>query len=256
MGLSVRQVPTGPDGAIDLDALTHVFVTGTRVLIMVNPHNPSGRVLPLAELERLAELCAQHGVWVIADEIHAPLVLSGATHVPWLEVSDAARERGFALTAASKAFNVAGLKAAQLVTASPRSLAAAQPLTALREHVGLFGLLAAEVAFAEGDPWLDAVLDRLIRNRDLPGSLIADLLPGIRWTPPQAGYLAWLDCRGLGLGDDPAKVFLERGQVALAPGLNYGAGSGHVRLNFGTSSQMVTEMVQRMAYAVRDASRA
>ena len=119
VGLSVRQVPTGPDGAIDLDALTTVFSRGTRVLILVNPHNPTGRVSPRAELERLAELCAQHGVWVIADEIHAPLVLPGATHVPWLEVSDAAREHGFALTAASKAFNVAGLKAAQLVTRLP-----------------------------------------------------------------------------------------------------------------------------------------
>ena len=110
------------------------------------------------------------------------------------------------------------------------------------------------MAFAEGDPWLDAVVERLTRNRELLGPLIADLLPDVRWTPPQAGYLAWLDCRSLGLGDDPATIFLERGHVALAPGLNYGDGAGHVRLNFGTSGELVTEMVQRMANALDDAA--
>ena len=254
IGLAVRQVPLGVDGAADLDALTEVFASGTRVLILANPHNPTGRVLAREQLERLAELCAQHEVWVIADEIHAPLVLSGAIHVPWLEVSDAAREHGFALTAASKAFNLAGLKAAQLVTASARTRVAAERLAALREHVGLLGLLAAEVAFTHCDGWLDAILDQLARNRELLGALLDERLPAIRWDPPQASYLAWLDCRALGLGGDPANVFLDRGRVALAPGVNYGAGEGHVRLNFGTSAELVTEMVRRMADAVGDAA--
>lgn len=97
--------------------------------------------------------------------------------------------------------------------------------------------------------WLDAVLLRLDANRTLLGRLLAEQLPKLRWTPPQASYLAWLDCRALDLGDDPAAVFLVRGRVALAPGVNYGprSGVGHVRLNFGTSAELVGDMVQRMA---------
>ena len=251
VGLDVREVPLRDDGATDLDGLRAEFERGTRVFLLANPHNPTGRVLPRAELERLAESCAERGVWVIADEIHAPLTLSGATHVPWLEVSDAARSCGIALTSASKAFNLAGLKAALLVTASERARAAADRLPPQAVHAGLLGVVAAEVAFAEGDAWLDAVLTQLDANRALLGRLLSEQLPEVVWTPPQASYLAWLDCRALGLGDDPAGTFLERGRLALAPGTDYGrSGAGYARLNFGTSAELVGEMVQRMAHAV------
>lgn len=251
VGLVVREAPLRDDGSIDFDGLRAEFDRGTRVFLLASPHNPTGRVLPRPELERLAELCADRGVWVIADEIHAPLALSGATHVSWLEVSDAARSCGFALTSASKAFNLAGLKAGLLVTASDRARAAADRLPALAEHAGLLGVLASEVAFAEGDAWLDAVLARLDANRARLGKLLTEQLPEIVWTPPQASYLAWLNCRALGLGDEPARTFLDRGRVALAPGADYGRlGAEHVRLNFGTSAEMVGDMVRRMADAV------
>ncbi len=251
-GLAVHEVPMLADGTPDLDVLTTLFTQGTRVLVLANPHNPTGRVATRAQLQRLAELCVTYGVWVVADEIHAPLVLPGAQHVPWLEVSDEARACGVALTSASKAFNLAGLKAALIVTASPRASAAVDTLPALAEHAGLLGVVASEVAFAEGDAWLDAVLAQLEANRTLLTRLLIELIPQIRWTPPEATYLAWLDCRGLGLGADPAATFLERGRVALAPGTNYGqrSGTGHVRLNFGTSTELVNEMVKRMAGAL------
>jgi cystathionine beta-lyase len=218
--------------------------------VLANPHNPTGRVLPRAELERLAELCAAHRAWVLADEIHAPLVLDGAAHTPWLDVSNAARERGVALTSASKAFNVAGLKAALLVTASDRAREAVDRLPELADRVGLLGVVAAEAAFAHGDAWLDAVLRQLTDNRALLGERLAAELPDVVWTPPQATYLAWLDCRALGLGDDPAATLLARGRVALSPGLDYGStGAGFVRLNFGTSPELVAETVRRMAAA-------
>ena len=105
-------LPLGAAGAVDLEALQAALAGGVRALVLANPHNPTGQVMPRPELEHIANLCASYGCWVFADEIHAPLVLEGATHTPWLEVSDAARERGIALTSASKAFNVAGLKAA------------------------------------------------------------------------------------------------------------------------------------------------
>ena len=252
-GLSVHPIPLTASRAIDLDALTTELATGTRVLILANPHNPTGHVLPRSELEQLAELVAAHDAWVIADEIHGPLVLPDAHHISWLTVSDAARHCGFALTSASKAFNLAGLKAALLITAADTARRAAAQLPPLTDHAGLLGVVAAEAAFTEGEPWLDAVLAQLATNRDLLTALLADHLPGIRWTPPEATYLAWLDCRQLGLGDDPAVPLLSRARVALSSGLEYGqVGAGHARLNFGTSPQLLTSMIDRLAAAVTE----
>ena len=143
--LIVREVPLQDDGALDLDALGGELDAGARVFVLVNPHNPTGRMLPRTELEQLAELRVEHGAWVIADEIHAPLVLGGATYTPWLEVSDAARACGFALTSASKAFNLAALKTALLVTASDLTRSTADQLPPLTDHAGLLGVIAGEV---------------------------------------------------------------------------------------------------------------
>jgi cystathionine beta-lyase len=241
----------GAAGAVDLDALEAALAGGVRAPVLTNPHNPTGRVLPRAALEQIAELCAHYGCWVLADEIHAPLVLEGARLTPWLEVSDAAREGGIALTSASKAFNVAGLKAALMITASDRAREAVHRVPPLTDRVGLLGVIAAEAAFTYGDPWLDAVLDQLAANRRLLGDLLAADLPKIKWTPPEASYLAWLDCRELALGDNPAATFLERGRIALSRGLDYGReGAGFVRLNFGTSPEHLTDAERWMARAI------
>jgi cysteine-S-conjugate beta-lyase len=248
----LEHLSASEDGSVDLEALGESITRGTRVLILTNPHNPTGRVLPRAGLEALADLCAERDVWVLADEIHAPLVLPGAEHTPWLEVSDAARSCGVALTSASKAFNVPGLKAAQLVTGSDRARGVVARLPDLTDQVGLLGILAAEAAFAEGDDWLDAVLAQLDANRSLLAERLAAEVPAVRWQPPGASYLAWLDCRALALGEDPAETFLERGRLALSPGLNYGpGGAGFGRLNFGTSPDLITDAVRRMRDALR-----
>jgi cysteine-S-conjugate beta-lyase len=247
----LEHISAAEDGAVDLEVLARSIAGGTRVLILTNPHNPTGRVLTRPELEAIAELCAEHEVQVFADEIHAPLVLPGAVHTPWLEVSDAARSCGVALTSASKAFNLAGLKAALLVTASDRMRRKVARLPDLTDQAGLLGVLAAEAAFAEGDAWLDAVLAQLHANRSLLGERLAAEVPAIRWQPPNATYLAWLDCRALGLGDDPAGTFFEGGRVALSPGLKYGReGAGFARLNFGTSLELVAEAVLRLKRAL------
>jgi cystathionine beta-lyase len=241
----------GAAGVVDLEKLEAALAAGVRALVLTNPHNPTGRVASMAELEQIADLCARYGCWVFADEIHAPLVLSGATHTPWLGVSDAARERGIALTSASKAFNVAGLKAALMITASDRARDAVQRVPRLTDRVGILGVVAAEAAFTHGDRWLDAVRDQLTANRELLGELLQAELPKINWTPPQASYLAWLDCRALVLGDNPAEAFLARGRVALSRGLDYGPdGAGFVRLNFGTSPEHVADAVRRVAQAI------
>jgi cysteine-S-conjugate beta-lyase len=251
-GLGVVPIALTLDGSIDLDELDAALRAGIRVLVLSNPHNPTGRVLPLAELAAIAERCAEHEVWVLAGEIHAALVFRGQAHVPWFEVSDAARRWGIVLTSASKAFNLAALKTAFLVTADPAARSLVQDIGPQHDHASLLGEIAAEVAFRDGDRWLDAVVDRLARNRDHLGVKLHQRLPDILWQPPQATYLAWLDCRGLNLEDEPADVFLQRGRLALAPGLDYGQpGAGYVRLNFATGPEHLTEAVTRMTTALR-----
>jgi cystathionine beta-lyase len=247
-GLRLRELALGPAGEMDLDELEAALRGGARALLLVNPQNPTGWVARRAELERIAELCAEHGAWVLADEIHAPLTLPGAEFVPWLEVSPTARERGFVLTSASKVFNLAGLKAAHIVTAAAPAADVVRALPPIGHVAGLFVVLASEAAFEAGEEWLDAVLAQLTANRELLGTELAARLPGVRWTPPEGTYLAWLDCRELGLGDDPAAAFLERGRVALGSGPRYGS-AGFVRLNFATSPELVSAGVRRMAAA-------
>jgi cystathionine beta-lyase len=247
-GFSMVQLPLLDDGSFDLEKLTARLQDGLKVVILANPHNPTGRVLPYGELVQIADLCAQYGAWVLADEIHGPLVLTGAKHLPWLEVSAAARECGISLTSASKAFNLAGLKTALVVTASDRAQDVVRRLPTTHAQAGLLGVLAAEVAFTSCDDWLDDVLRQLDRNRTVIGELLPD---GITWTPPQATYVAWLDCAGTKPGDDPAHFFLENAKVALSPGTSYDRGAtSHVRLNFGTSEELLTEMLTRMAKAI------
>jgi cystathionine beta-lyase len=202
------------------------------------------------ELAAVAALAERYGVRVVADEIHAPLVAPGVDFVPYLSVPGA--ERGLSLMSASKGWNLAGLKAA-LAVAGP---AAATDLGRLPEEVGHgpshVGVIAHTAALREATDWLDALLAGVQANRRLLTALLAEHLPAVRACPAEATYLAWLDCRALGLGDDPAQVFLDRGRVALSSGLPFGTGgAGHVRLNLATSPQILTEGVRRMAAALK-----
>jgi cysteine-S-conjugate beta-lyase len=250
-GVRITHVRLIDDGRLDLDSLDRAVAAGIRALVLSSPHNPTGHVLGRDELAAIAERCAERDVWVLADEIHAPLTLPGATFTAWLEVSDAARRVGVALTSASKAFNLAGLKSALIVTAGDRARDLVARIGPQHEHSGLLGALAAEAAFEHGDEWLDAVLAQLEANRSWLASELPSRLPGVAWRPPQATYLAWLDCTGLGLGDEPAEAFLRSGRVALSRGLDYGAeGAGHARLNFATGPAQLDEALTRMRAAV------
>jgi cystathionine beta-lyase len=245
-GREVVEAPlAGPD--LDVGAIERAFEAGAQALLLCNPHNPLGRVWSADELAAIADLAEEHDAWVISDEIHGPLVLEGS-YTPFVQLS----ERGFSLTSASKAFNLAGLKLGLIVTAggAARDRVARMSLEA-HWRAGYLGAVAAEAAFRDGDAWLDDVLDTLDGNRRLLAELLAERLPQVGYTRPQAGYLAWLDCRALGLGEDPAAAFLERGRVALSRGLDFGAqGAGFARLNVGTSPDLVEEAVARMAAAI------
>ncbi|HEY4349022.1 MAG TPA: aminotransferase class I/II-fold pyridoxal phosphate-dependent enzyme [Gaiellaceae bacterium] len=253
VGRVVVEAPLASDSSVDLDALEQAFAAGARAYLLCHPHNPTGRACPREELAAIAALAGRYGVTVIADEVHAPMTLPGAAHVPYLAVGEEAAELGIAITSASKAWNIAGLKSAVIVTASDRmdGLLTERLPSHLPYHAGHFGVLAAIAAFEHGSEWLDALIRHLDRNRAFLGELLAERLPEVGYTPPQAGYLAWLDCRELDLGDDPSEAFLARGRVALSPGPTFGpGGAGFARLNIGTSSALLEEAVRRMAAAV------
>jgi cysteine-S-conjugate beta-lyase len=241
----------GPGGwRLDLAGLEQAFAAGAAVYVLCNPHNPVGRVHEPEELRAVVELAARHGVMVVSDEIHAPLVLPGARFTPLLTVPGADTVT-VALLSASKAWNLAGLKCAAVVTASDTMATAVAGLPPDgRWRVGHLGVLASVAALTDGVAWLDRLLLTLDRRRAQLGELLAERLPAVRWRPPEATYLAWLDCTALGDGDAPRELFLHKGRVALEPGLRFGReGAGHVRLNFATGPEVLDQAVARMAAA-------
>ncbi len=264
----VVEAPLGADLRMDPAALDDAFRRareyGRRpAFLLCNPHNPTGVVHRRDELETVAELARRHGVRVISDEIHAPLALPGARFTPYLTVSGA--EDAFALVSASKAWNLAGLKAA-LAVAGPQAVA---DLDRMPEEVSHgpshLGVLAHTAAFRDGGPWLDQLLTGLDANRALLETLLGRHLPAVRYHRPEGTYLAWLDCAALdvpterpdtgpGVASDlagPARMFLDRARVALSSGHVFGTGgSGFVRLNFATSPEILTDAVTRMGRAV------
>lgn len=253
-GGTVAEIPLLDDGAswsLDLEGLERAFAAGAKAFLLCNPHNPLGLVHPRATLEAVAELAERYGVFVLSDEIHAPLAHPGVEFTPYLNVSDAAREHGIAATSASKAFNLAGVKCAIMVAGSERMTAV---LDRMPEEVtyrtSLLGLHASIAALEHGADWLEGALAAIVANRELLASLLAERLPEVKYRAPRASYLAWLDFRELGWGDDPAARALEAARVALVPGPDFGTqGRGFARLNFACSPEVLTEAVQRLANA-------
>lgn len=245
--------PLGPDGRLDLAGLATTFRAATAsgqraAYLLCNPQNPTGTVHTVEELSALAALAHDHGVRVVSDEIHAPLVYPGGSgFTPYLSVPGG--EHGFAAFSPSKGWNLAGLKSAVVLAGA-----------AAREDLGLLhevhthgsshlGEIAHVAALREGRDWQTQLLTELADNRTLLGRLLDEHLPGVHWRAPDATYLAWLDCRALRLGDDPAAVFRGKARVALGSGPRYdpGGGQGFARLNFATSREILEDAVRRMA---------
>jgi cystathionine beta-lyase len=266
-GRRVIEAPLDVDGRIDLNALEEAFASATAsggkaAYLLCNPHNPTGSVHTVDELRGVADLARRFGVRVVSDEIHAPVILSGSRFTPYLTVPGA--EDGLAVTSASKAWSLSGLKAA-LAIAGPE---AAADLRRMPEEVSHgpshLGVIAHAEAFRTGREWLDTLLDGLDANRTLLGELVAEHLPGVKYQWPQGTYLAWLDCRELGFDEEvadglavvadlsgPARWFLDHARVALSSGHVFGTGgAGHVRLNFATSRAILVEAISRMGRAL------
>lgn len=250
-GRELAEVPLAGGRELDLEAIERSFAAGARALLLCNPQNPTGAVLTADCQRAIGDLAAGYGAWVLADEIHAPLVLGDAVHVPFPTTGANAGMRGIVVTSASKAFNVAGLKSALAVSTGEPARAAVERLPEVARHPGHLGVIASVAAFAHGDAWLDSVRAVLEHNRDLLRELLAERLPEVGYAPPSAGYLAWLDFSALGLGDDPAEALRERGAVALSGGPWFGSGGeGRARLNFATSPALLERAVERIARAV------
>lgn len=254
-------------GRIDFEALEQAFAKVTSegrkaAFLMSNPHNPTGVVHTREELETVAQLARRYSVRVVSDEIHAPLVLSGAAFTPYLTV--AGSEDAFSVLSASKAWNLAGLKAAMAVAGTESCTDLDRMPEEVSHGPSHLGIIAHAAALTEGEPWLDALLLGLDANRTLLETLLAEKLPAARWNRPEGTYLAWLDFTSLnfpevtldgpGVVSDlagPAKFFLDNAQVALSSGHVFGTGGqGHARLNYATSQAILSEAIERMASAV------
>ena len=233
---------------LDLDAIEREYVKGVKLHILCHPHNPVGIIYTRSELETIATLAKKYGVIILSDEIHGPLTFNKKEFFPFLSVSDDAKEVGIIITSASKSFNFAGLKCALIITESVKLKEKINTMPpAVTWRASLFGAVASTAAYRESDEWLDGVLLTLNENRNLVKKLIDTKIPAIKYRTPDFGYLAWLDVSALGLGSDPAAQILERSKLALNAGILYGPKhSNFVRLNFGTSEEIINQAFDRL----------
>lgn len=256
MGRTIIQVPhvrVNGRYELDLNGIDAALKQDGGLLLLCNPHNPSGRVYTHDELKAVESLVAQHdGVRVFCDEIHAPVVLTGAQHIPFASLSPVAARQAVTATSTSKAFGLPGLKCAQMVLSNETDRAKWQAhgerTYKLTSTVGVSANIAA---YRDGGAWLDEVLDYLDAERDLLVDLVAQHLPGVAMDRPEATYIGWLDCSALKLGESAAAFFRREAGVALSDGAPCGEGfQDFVRLVYATPTPILTEMLERMGRAV------
>lgn len=256
-GREVLQVPMieQEDGwAFDFDGIDRSFADGGEVLIVCNPMNPLGRVLRRDEMERLASIVDAHGGRVFSDEIHAPLIYPGQQHIPYASVSVAAANHAVTAIAASKAWNLAGLKCAQIVFSNERDrdYYRQTPAANFTSHgTSTLGAVASVAAYTNGEPWLQDVITYLDGNRHLLAELVAEHLPGVRYHIPEGTYLAWLDMTATEVPEEAAAFFREHAHVAMVDGSVCGnVGMRCLRFNFSMSRPMLEETITAMGSAL------
>jgi cysteine-S-conjugate beta-lyase len=248
-------VDDGTRYQVDLDGLAQAIDDGTRILMLCSPHNPTGRVLERAELEAIGNLAVERDLVIVCDEIHSDLVFPGRRHVPLVTLGEEVAARTVTITSATKGFNIPGLCCGLMHFGSAALLDRFREALPewLLGHPTMMAMDATIAAWREGEPWLEAVMERLLENRDRVAAWAA-ATPGIRHHRPEATYLAWLDCRDLDLpGPSAQEFFLEEARVGLSPGQDFQpeGGEGFVRLNFATSPVILERLLERMTSALR-----
>jgi cystathionine beta-lyase len=255
LGREIIQVPMINDAglfSLDLDGIDEAFRAGGNLLIFCNPYNPLGRVFTRAEMIALTEVVDRHGGRVFSDEIHAPLVYAGQQHIPYASTSDTAAAHTITATSASKAWNLPGLKCAEVILTNEADRTKWDGLGPFASHgASNPGVVANIAAFRHGGPWLDEVLVYLDESRHLLADLVAQHLPGVVYRPPDGTYLAWLDCSALELPGSPGALITDRAKVLVVDGPAFGAGvTGALRFNFATPHHILTDLVERMSAAL------
>lgn len=256
LGRQIIQVPMRNDDgyfSFDLDAIDRAFRVGGDLFVLCNPYNPLGRVFGRAELVALSEVVARHGGRVFADEIHAPLVYPGQQHLPYASISATTAGHTLTSTSASKAWNLPGLKCAQVILTNDADVDLWQEMGMFASHGASNPGVAANIAaFRHGAPWLDDTIAYLDGSRTYLGELLAEHLPEVRYRPPDGTYLAWLDFRALDLPVSAGALVSDQAKVLVVDGPEFGAGGpGSLRFNFATPRPIIAEMVRRMTGAVR-----
>ena len=239
---------------VDAEGLRGVVDDRTRILLLCNPHNPSGRAFEREELAAIGSIAVERDLVIVSDEIHCDLVYPGGRHIPTGSLGQEIAARTITLNSATKGFNIAGLRCGVLHFGAPalkeRFVQRIPPK--LLGTPGITGIDATIAAWDHAQPWADKVVALLQQNRDWLAEAVAREFPGAVMRLPEATYLAWIDFSRLGLPQPAGTFFLEKARVGLSPGDNFGEQYGaFVRLNFATSPAILKEIVARMAAAVR-----
>ncbi|GAB3262241.1 MalY/PatB family protein [Arthrobacter pigmenti] len=250
--IQVPMLSDGGDWALDLDSIDQALAGRGGLLVFCNPHNPIGKVYTRDEMLAVADIVDKHGARVFSDEIHAPLIYPGSIHIPYASVSLTAAAHTITAISASKAWNLPGLKCAQLILTNDDDAKVWADVGFMAEHgVSNLGVIANTAAYSTGDQWLREVLAYLDSNRKLLTDLVAEHLPGVRYNEPDGTYLAWLDCRDLDIGESPQQFFLEEAGVACTDGADCGyAGTGFIRFNFAMPTPILMRAVEQMGQAL------
>jgi cysteine-S-conjugate beta-lyase len=260
LGRDIIQVPmlnSGGTFALDLEGIDAAFAAGGDMVIFCNPYNPLGRVFTADEMKGLTDVVDRRGGRVFADEVHAPLVYPGYRHIPYASTSDTAAAHSLTATSASKAWNLPGLKCAEVILTSDADVRKWEELGMFATHgASNPGVVANIAAFREGEPWLADAMAYLDDSRRLLADLVSSHLPQVRYQPPQGTYLAWLDCSALRLADSPGALITERAQVTVVDGPAFGdGGAGSFRFNFAAPQPLIAEMIGRIAEVLDAAER-
>ena len=237
---------------IDFDAFEAAITDDTGVLLMCNPHNPSGRTFTRAELARIAEICERRDIVIVCDEIWSDLTLGDAEHIPIASLAPEIAARTVTLMAPSKTFNLPGLGFSFGVIANEAVRKRVQQAGAgILPPTNVMGAAAAFAAYTECDDWLGDLRGYLTANRDAMVAYLAEHMPQLRTTVPEASYLAWIDCREAGIDGSPYAFFLEHAKVGLNDGAAFGpGGEGFVRMNMACPRVTLLEGLEHMQYAL------
>ena len=235
------------------DMEKHLKEEKIHAAIMCNPHNPCGRVWERWELEKAMELYKKYDVYVVSDEIWSDIILSGNKHIPTQSVSEDARQRTAAFYAPSKTFNLAGMATSNLFIPDPemRRKFRSELLDVGQENMNRLGLFACRAAYEGGGEWLDQLIGYLAGNLALVRDFCKNRVPQIQLVEPEGTYLAWLDCRELGMTDDELMAFFsDDAKVWLDPGTHSGEqGSGFMRFNLGSSRSVIAQALDQIEAA-------